>query len=240
MNPQFWENSGLFGYNLFKVSHIRLRHLTMQQFSPYFVCQMSWFILCKNWTVKEVVYWCLFILFKLLWWLRWGKYLPAMQETWVWSLSQKDPLEKRMATDSSILAWKTSTNKGAWLATVYVVTESDMTEQLTYTHTLKSPLDCKEIKPVNPKGNQSWILVRRIDAEAPILWPPDMKSQLIGKDPKAGKDWRQEEKRAAENEMVRQHHRFNGHEREQTPGDSEGQGNQACCSSWYHKESDTT
>ena len=60
-----------------------------------------------------------------------------------------------MATDSSILAWKTSTNKGAWLATVYVVTESDMTEQLTYTHTLKSPLDCKEIKPVNPKGNQS-------------------------------------------------------------------------------------
>ena len=83
------------------------------------------------------------------------KNLPVTQELQVQSLAGEDPLEKRMATDSSILAWKTSMNKGAWLATVYVVTESDMTEQLTYTHTLKSPLDCKEIKPVNPKGNQS-------------------------------------------------------------------------------------
>ena len=70
---------------------------------------------------------------------------------------------------------------------------------------LESPLDCKEIKPLNPKGNQPWIFIERTDAEAeaPILWPPDVKSQLIGKDPNAGKDWRQQEKRVAEDEMVR-------------------------------------
>ena len=69
--------------------------------------------------------------------------------------------------------------------------------------TLESPLDCKEIKAVNPKGNQPWIFIGRTDAEAPVLWPPDAKSQLIGKDPDAGKDWRQKEKGAAEDEMVR-------------------------------------
>ena len=71
--------------------------------------------------------------------------------------------------------------------------------------TLESPLDSKEIKPVNPKGNQPWIFIGRTDAEAeaPVLWPPDVKSRLIGKDPDAGKDWRQKEKRAAEDEMVR-------------------------------------
>ena len=70
--------------------------------------------------------------------------------------------------------------------------------------TLESPLDCSEIKPVNPKGNQPWILIERTDAkaEAPVLWPSDVKSRLTGKDPDAGKDWSQEEKRAAENEMV--------------------------------------
>ena len=74
--------------------------------------------------------------------------------------------------------------------------------------TLESPLDCKEIKPVHPKGNQSWIIIGRTvaEAETPILWPPDAKSWLIGKDPDAGKDWRQKEKRAAEDEMVREHH----------------------------------
>ena len=71
--------------------------------------------------------------------------------------------------------------------------------------TLESPLDCKESKPVNPKGNQSWIFIGRTDAEvgAPILWPPDAKSRLIGKDPDAGKDWRQQETEVTENEMVR-------------------------------------
>ena len=88
--------------------------------------------------------------------------------------------------------------------------------------TLESLLDGKEIKTVNPKGNQPWIFIGRTDAkaEAPILWPPDMKSQLIGKDPDAGKDWRQKEKGMTEFEMVRWHHRLNRHEFEQTPGDS--------------------
>ena len=106
---------------------------------------------------------------------------------------------------------------------------------------LLSPLDSKEIKPVNPKGNQSWIFIGRTDAEAEasILWPPEVKSQLIRKDPDAGKDWRQEEKGTAEDEMVGWHHWFSGHEYEQAPGACEGQGSVACFSSWGHKESDT-
>ena len=80
--------------------------------------------------------------------------------------------------------------------------------------TLESPLDCKEIQPVHPKGNQSWIFIGRIDAEAetPILWPPDVKNWLIWKDPDAGKDWRWEEKGTTEDEMVGWHHRLSGHE----------------------------
>ena len=85
-------------------------------------------------------------------------------------------------------------------------------------------LDCKEIKPVHPKENQPWIFIGRTDAEAPILWPPDAKSWLIGKDPDAGKDWRQEEKGMTEDEMVGWHHWLNGRECEQTPGNGEGQG----------------
>ena len=100
--------------------------------------------------------------------------------------------------------------------------------------TLKSPLDCKGIKPVNPKENQLWIFVRRTDAEteAPKFWPPDVKSWLIGKDPDAGKDWRWEEKGTTEDEMVRWHHWLNGHDFEYTPGVGEGQGSLACCSPW--------
>ena len=107
--------------------------------------------------------------------------------------------------------------------------------------TVESPLDCK-IKPVNPKGNQSWIFMGRTDAEAeaPIFWAPDSKSWLIGKDPAAGKDWRHEEKGVTEDEMVRWHHWLNGHEFEQALGDGEGQGSLACCSPWGCKESDTT
>ena len=84
--------------------------------------------------------------------------------------------------------------------------------------THESPLDYKEIKLLNPKGNQPWIFIGRTDpeAEVPILWPPDMKSQLNGKDSDAGKDWGQEEKGVEEVEMFRQHHRFNGYEFEQT------------------------
>ena len=103
--------------------------------------------------------------------------------------------------------------------------------------TLKSPLDCKEIKLVNPKGDQSWIFIGRTDseAEAPILWPPDAKSQLISKDPD-GKDWRQEEKGMTEDSMVGWHHWLNGHEFEQPLG-NEGQGNLVCCSPWSRKGS---
>ena len=104
--------------------------------------------------------------------------------------------------------------------------------------TLERPLNCKEIKPVNPKGNQPWLFIGRTGAEveASILWPPDAKSWLIGKDPDAGKDWRQEEKGMTEDEMVEWHHWLSGHEFEQMPGDSEGQGSMACCSPWGHKE----
>ena len=106
--------------------------------------------------------------------------------------------------------------------------------------TLKSPLDCKEIQPVHPKGNQSWIYIRKTDAEAPILRPPDVKSWLIRKDPDAWKDWRQEEKRTTEDKMVRWHHWLNGHASEQAPGGGEGQGSLVCCCPWGRKELDTT
>ena len=106
--------------------------------------------------------------------------------------------------------------------------------------TLESPLDCKEIQPVHPKGDQSWVFIGRTDfeAETPILWPPDVKSWLTGKDPNAGKD-RVQEKGMTENEMVGWHHWLNRHEFEPTLGDSEGQGSLACCSPWGHKEPDT-
>ena len=106
--------------------------------------------------------------------------------------------------------------------------------------TPESPLDCKESQPVSPKGNQSWIFTGRADAEAeaPILWPPDVKNWLTGKDPDAGKDWRQEETGMTEDEMVGWPHWLEGHEFEQALGVGGGQGSLACCSPWGHKESD--
>ena len=97
--------------------------------------------------------------------------------------------------------------------------------------TLESPLNFKEIKPVNPKGNQPWIFIGRTDgeAEAPILWLPDVKNWVIGKDPDAGKDWRQKEKGMTEDAMVGSHHRLNGHEFEQVPGVVDGQESLVCC-----------
>ena len=104
--------------------------------------------------------------------------------------------------------------------------------------TLESPLDCKEIQPVHPKGNQSWIFIGRTDSEAetPTLWPPDMKNQLIRKDPDAGEDWRQEENRMTEHEMVGWH-RLNGHEFEQAPGVGDKTGK---AGPWGGKELDMT
>ena len=103
--------------------------------------------------------------------------------------------------------------------------------------TLESPLESKAIKVVNLKGIQPWIFTQRTDAkaEAPLLWPLDMKSWLIGKDPDFGKNWGQEMKGTKEDEMIGWHHWLNGHEFEQTLGDSEGQGSLACCSSWVGK-----
>ena len=109
--------------------------------------------------------------------------------------------------------------------------------------TLESPLEFKEIKPVNSKlGNQSLIFIGRTDAKAkaPILWLPDAKSWLIGKDPDAGKGWRRKEKGMTEDEVVGWHHRLDGHEFEQAQGDGEGQGSLVCCSPCGHKELDTT
>ena len=119
--------------------------------------------------------------------------------------------------------------------------------------TLESPLDCKEIKPVNPKGNQSWIFIGRIDAEAenPIFWSLDVKERpwcwekslmkrLIWKDPDVGKDWRPEEKGMTEGEMVGWHYWLNGHEFEQTPGVGDGQGKLGCCSPQGREELDVT
>ena len=107
---------------------------------------------------------------------------------------------------------------------------------------LESPLACKEIQPVHPKGNQSWIFIGRTDAEAeaPILCPPDEKNRLIGKDSDTGRDWGQEEKGTTEDEMAGWHHWLNGCESEWAPGVSDGQGGLTCCSSWGRKESDTT
>ena len=103
--------------------------------------------------------------------------------------------------------------------------------------TLESPLNCKEIQPVHPKWDQSWVYIGRTDveAEAPILWPPDAKNWLIRKDPDAGKDWRQEEKGMTEDEVFQWHHRLDGHEFEQALGDGVGQGSLVCCSPWGHR-----
>jgi len=108
--------------------------------------------------------------------------------------------------------------------------------------TLESPLDCKKAQPVHPTGDQSWVFIGRTDAEAetPVLWPSHVKSWLIGKDPDAGKDWRQEEKGTTEDEMAGWHHRLDGHEFEWTLGVGDGQGGLACCDSWGCKESDMT
>ena len=140
-----------------------------------------------------------------------------------------------MPTKVHIVMWELDHNKDwtpkNWCFQIVVLEKS-----------LESPFDSKEITPVNPKGSQSWIFIGRTDAEAetPILWPPDMKSWLTGKDPSAGKDWRQEEKGTTEDEIVGWHHWPNGHEFEQTPGDRERQGSLACCSPWGHKKLDMT
>ena len=107
--------------------------------------------------------------------------------------------------------------------------------------TLEIPLHCKEIQPVHPKGDQSWVFIGGTDADwNSILWPPHAKSWLTGKDSDAGRDWGQKEKGTTEDEMAGWHHRLDGHESEWTPGVGDRQGGLACCDSWGHKELDTT
>ena len=108
--------------------------------------------------------------------------------------------------------------------------------------TLKSPLDGKEIQPVHPKGHQSWVFIGRTNAEGetPVLWPPHVKSWLIGKDSDARRDWGQEEKGTTQDEMAGWHHRLDGCESGKTPGVGGGQGGMVCCNSWGRKELDTT
>ena len=108
--------------------------------------------------------------------------------------------------------------------------------------TLESPLNCKEVKPVNPEGNQSWVFIGRTDAEAEILilWPPDVKNWLTGKDSDAGKDWRWKEKGMTEDERVGWHHWLDGHEFEQALGAGDAQESLECCSPWGRKEWDMT
>ena len=115
---------------------------------------------------------------------------------------------------------------------------TDAFELWCWRRLFEHPLDSKEIQPVNPKGNQSWIFIGRTDAEAeaPILWPPDAKNRLIGKDPDAVKDWRQEEKGVTEDEMVGLHHRLDGYEFEQALGVDDGEGTLESCSPWGCKE----
>ena len=180
-----------------------------------------------------------------------------MQETWVWFLGQEDLLENKPkhcikkqrhhfvdkcpssqsygSSNSHVWMWELD-HKESWaLKNICFWT-------VVLEKTLKSPLDCKETQPVHPKGNQSWIFIGRTDVEAevPILWPPDAKNRRTGKDPDAGKDWRQEETGMTEDKMVGWHHQLNGHEFEQTLGDGEGQKSLAYCSPWGLKESDMT
>ena len=115
-------------------------------------------------------------------------------------------------------------------------------ETMVLEKTLEGPLDCKEIQPVHPKGDQSWVFIGRTDVEGetPVLWPPNVESWLIWKDPDAGKDWGQEEKGMREDEMVGWHHQLNGHEFGWTPGVDDVWGGLACYSPWGHKQWDTT
>ena len=147
------------------------------------------------------------------------------------TLPTKVHIVKAMIFFSSLVQMRGLDHKDGWMPKNWCFWTVELEK------TLESPLDSKEIKPVNPKGNQSWIFTERTDAEAeaPILWPLDVKSRLIGKDSNAGKDWRQEEKGMTENEITGWHHQLNKHEFEQALGDSEGQWSLECCSPGGHK-----
>ena len=157
-----------------------------------------------------------------------------MEETQFQSLSWEHLLKKELVTHTSILAYVfpvVTYGCESWtIKKVQDLPKNWCFWTLELEKTLESPLDSKEIKPVNLKENQPWIFIGRNDAEAeaPVLWPPDVKSLFIGKNPDAGKDWGQE-KRVTEDEMVGWHHQLHGHVFEQTLGDSGGPGTLVCC-----------
>ena len=149
--------------------------------------------------------------------------------------ADKDPYSQSNSLPSShVQMWELDHKKG-WAQKIWYF-QTTVLEK-----TLESPLNCMEIQPVQPKGDQSCVFTGRTDAEAetPVLWPPDAKDWLTGKDHDAGKDWRWEEKGTAEVEMAGWHHWLNGHEFEQAPVVGDGQGGLACCSPWGCKESET-
>ena len=169
---------------------------------------------------------------------------PVVMYGWMWELDYKKKLRYHFAehgpssqsygfSSSHVQMWELDHKEGwapkNWCFQIVVLEK-----------TLESTLDWKEIKPVNTKS-QLWIFIGKTDAEAedPVFWPSDLMSQLAGKDPDAGKDWRQREKGTTEDEMVRYHRWLNGHEFEQTPGDSGGQRSLVCCNPQGTKESDT-
>jgi len=150
--------------------------------------------------------------------------------------ADKSPSSKSYGFSTSHVCISESDHKEGWVLKNWHFQTSVLEK------TVESHLDCKEIQPVNPKWNQSWVFIGRTDAEAaaPILWPPDAKNQLIRKDLDAGRDWRQEEKQTTEDEMVGWHHQLNGREFEKALEDGEGQGSLACYSPWGCKEADMT
>ena len=152
-----------------------------------------------------------------------------------WAGSKEDHSSEQLSCRLKAGATATDVNCRCWA--VHFLISLNRLEK-----TLESPLDCKEIRSVHSKGDQSWVSIGRTDAKAetPILWPPLVKSWLIGKDPGAGRDWGQEEKGTTEEEMAGWCHWLDGHEFEWTPGVGNGQGGLTCCSPWGHKESDMT
>ena len=176
--------------------------------------------------------------------LSWGDIsvlLVLWQCCWGLSIADKGLYSQSCGFPVVTYGWKSLTIKKAECRRIDAF-ELWCQRRLKSARSLQGLFDCKEIQPVNPKGNQSWILIGRTDAEAEttILWSPDVKGWLIRKVSDAWKDWRQEEKGMTEDEMAGCHHWLNGHEFEQAPGDGEGQGSLACCSPWSLKESDVT
>ena len=151
-------------------------------------------------------------------------------------MSAKVRLVKAMVFPVVMYGYESWTIKKAW------VTKNWCFWTVVLEKTLESPLDCKEIPPVHSEGDQPWDLFGGNDAKAetPVLWPPHVKSWLIGKDSEAGRDWGQEEKGMTEDEMAGWHHWLDGRESEWTPGAGDGEGGLACCDSWGRKELDTT